>query len=361
MAGPENPVLEGSHWWAGDYEEALKRAQIELAIMDDFGNLALGVVARLRHGQVYHARSDYRQAVKHLRRGLARLEGDLERERFDLPAVASVMCRAWLALCLAETGELDEADALAGQALATAEAAGDECGTILASAAMGLVRLTRDDLAGAASVLEAGLALARAGEHTSLVPFVAAPLSRVRALAARPEEAQALLAETDQHAEATKMTAGLARRLAWRAEVDFLAGRTQAAATAAERALAVARERGENGNQARALWVLAQVAQSQGDLARAEADFGRALELALALGMRPLAVWCRLGLGALYRRLGRREEARRADRGPRAVHGPGHERGAQSDRVRAAGAGPQVREVVTRRLPSPSTRAWWPG
>jgi hypothetical protein len=26
--------------------------------------------------------------------------------------------------------------------------------------------------------------------------------------------------------------------------------------------------------------------------------------------MRPLAVWCRLGLGALYRRLGRREEAR---------------------------------------------------
>jgi hypothetical protein len=57
------------------------------------------------------------------------------------------------------------------------------------------------------------------------------------------------------------------------------------------------------------LWVRAQVARSQNDLPRAEADFGRARELALALGMRPLAAWCRLGLGALYRQLGRREEA----------------------------------------------------
>jgi tetratricopeptide (TPR) repeat protein len=224
--------------------------------------------------------------------------------------VASVLVRVWLALCLAETGEVGEADAVARRALATAEAADDPCGRILASAALGLVRLTRDDLAGAAAVLEAGLALARGGEHTGLVPFVAAPLSRVRALAGRPEEALALLTEVDEQAEATKMAAGLARRLAWRAEADFLAGRLQAAATAAEDALAVARERGEQSNQARALWVLAQVAQAQCDLAGAEAIYGRARELTMALGMRPLAGWCRLGLGAVYRRLGRRDEAR---------------------------------------------------
>ena len=106
------------------------------------------------------------------------------------------------------------------------------------------------------------------------------------------------------------MAAGRARRLAWRAEVDFLAGRYQAAEAAAERALAVARERGESSNQARALWVRAQVARSQDDFGRAEADFGRARELAMALGMRPLATWCRLGLGSLYRQLGRREDAR---------------------------------------------------
>jgi predicted ATPase/class 3 adenylate cyclase len=308
-AGPDNPVLEGSPWWAGDYEAALKRAELELVIFDDFSNLGLQVASRLRQGQVYHARGEYRQAVKYLRRGLQALGGDLEREHFDLPAVASVLLRVWLALCLAETGEIDEADAVARQALATAEGADDSCGRILASAALGLVCLTRDDLAGAAAVLEAGLVLARSEAHTSLIPFVAAPLSRVRALADRPEEALALLTETDERAEATKMAAGLARRLAWRAEADLLAGRYQAAGAAAERALAVARERGEGGNQARALWVLAQVAQSQGDLSRAEADFGRARELALELGMRPLAVWCRLGLGALYRRLGRPEEA----------------------------------------------------
>jgi tetratricopeptide (TPR) repeat protein len=56
--------------------------------------------------------------------------------------------------------------------------------------------------------------------------------------------------------------------------------------------------------------VRAQVARSEDDFDRAEADFGRARDLAQALGMRPLAAWCRLGLGALYRQLGRRDEAR---------------------------------------------------
>ena len=96
-AGPDNPVLEGSPWWAGDYEEALKRAELELVIFDDYGNLALQVASRLRQGQVYHARGEYRQAVKYLRRGLQALDGDLEREHFDLPAVASVLIRVWLA------------------------------------------------------------------------------------------------------------------------------------------------------------------------------------------------------------------------------------------------------------------------
>ncbi|HJU65955.1 MAG TPA: tetratricopeptide repeat protein [Gemmatimonadaceae bacterium] len=42
----------------------------------------------------------------------------------------------------------------------------------------------------------------------------------------------------------------------------------------------------------------------------AEAYYGSALALAHELGMRPLAAHCHLGLGKLYRRTGKREQAR---------------------------------------------------
>ena len=46
--------------------------------------------------------------------------------------------------------------------------------------------------------------------------------------------------------------------------------------------------------------------------ALAEAQYRQALALADEIGMRPLQAHCHLGLGALYRQLGRLEEARTA-------------------------------------------------
>jgi hypothetical protein len=42
----------------------------------------------------------------------------------------------------------------------------------------------------------------------------------------------------------------------------------------------------------------------------AEREYGEALALAAELGMRPLVAHCHLGLGRLYRRIGKREPAR---------------------------------------------------
>ena len=89
------------------------------------------------------------------------------------------------------------------------------------------------------------------------------------------------------------------------------AGRLDEAATVAERALALARERNERGVEAHAL-------RLQGDISRerdpggpdaAAASLRDALALADQLGMRPLVAHCHLGLGKLYRRTGEREQA----------------------------------------------------
>jgi tetratricopeptide (TPR) repeat protein len=70
------------------------------------------------------------------------------------------------------------------------------------------------------------------------------------------------------------------------------------------------RPRGQ-GDEAYALRLLGEIA-SQGDpldAETAEAHYRQALAFATELGMRPLAAHCHLGLGTLYRRIGKREPA----------------------------------------------------
>jgi Flp pilus assembly protein TadD len=74
----------------------------------------------------------------------------------------------------------------------------------------------------------------------------------------------------------------------------------------------LARQYGERGYEALALWQLGDV-HAHGtppDVQQAEARYREALMLAEALGMRPLQAHCHGGLGALYATIGRREPAR---------------------------------------------------
>ena len=95
-----------------------------------------------------------------------------------------------------------------------------------------------------------------------------------------------------------------AARLAALGEAYLIAERPEEATVVAGRALALARERTERGNEAWALRLLGAVAgrTDQSSLAPAEASYREAMALADELGMRPLRATCALELGALYRR-----------------------------------------------------------
>jgi len=99
--------------------------------------------------------------------------------------------------------------------------------------------------------------------------------------------------------------------LALLGEACLFADRVDEASTVAQRALALARERGQRGDTATALHVLAAAAAARGPLAIDEAEhhYQDALALANELGMRPLVAHCHLGLGKLYRRTGKRDQA----------------------------------------------------
>src|SRR5262249_18505679 len=101
-------------------------------------------------------------------------------------------------------------------------------------------------------------------------------------------------------------------RLRWLlALVHLLGSRPDDAREAVEEALELARRHGERGNEAEALRVLGECAASgaQPDLATARWSFEQALTLAADLEMRPLVAHCHLGLGRLFGRTGKREQA----------------------------------------------------
>ena len=91
----------------------------------------------------------------------------------------------------------------------------------------------------------------------------------------------------------------------------LLDGRLADATRIAQDGLAAARQRGERGVEGKLLLLLGDIAahRDRVDAETAEAHYRQALALAEEMGMRPLVAHCHLGLGKLYRRTDKREDA----------------------------------------------------
>jgi tetratricopeptide (TPR) repeat protein len=89
----------------------------------------------------------------------------------------------------------------------------------------------------------------------------------------------------------------------------LLLGRLDDAQSLADRAIAFSP--GHHGIEAHALHLLGDIAShpARFDAERGEVQYRRALALAEARGMRPLAAHCHFGLGKLYSRKGKRKQA----------------------------------------------------
>ncbi len=87
-------------------------------------------------------------------------------------------------------------------------------------------------------------------------------------------------------------------------ETYLLANQVENARACADRALALARARGERVYEAWVLRLLGDIAshRAHSDVATASAHYGAAMTLASELEMRPLLAHCHAGLGRLYRR-----------------------------------------------------------
>ena len=298
-------------WHLADHERAVDAGRRALAIATVLGDRPLRAEASFRLGQAYHPLGDYGRAIEFLRASLESLPGELKYERLAGSGLLSVFSRTWLAWCLAELGEFEEGIARGKEAVEIARLVDHPYTLVHADFSVGLVHLRRGDLDEALAVLEHGLGLCRAATLPGPFPVVAAQLGLAYAQSGRIAEALPLLSQVAERTASMKLRWGNSPWVAWMGEAYLLAGHLADATRLAGRTLEVSRERRERGQRAWALWLLAEIASRRDPPQAQEAGdrYGDALELALELGMRPLVAHCHLGLGKLYRRTDKREQA----------------------------------------------------
>lgn len=299
-------------WLTGKFADSIASGERALAIATTMGDRALEAASNWRLAQSYHARGEYRRPLEPLKRSVEFLQGDRLGETLNSAGVASVFCRGFLAQCLAELGEFAEAKTWARESVQIAEALNAPFSLAFACLSLGLVHLRQGSVPEAAGALERSLAIDEDGRARLLFPMFAPPLAAAYARSGRLAEASTLLASALEHSAAIGFVADEPLRLAWLAETYLESDRLDDAAGLCARALSLARDTGQRGNEAWLLLLEAEIRShwqpSQHE--KAISSYRRAMSLAEDLEMRPLLAQCHLGLGKLFGTTGQLVEAR---------------------------------------------------
>jgi tetratricopeptide (TPR) repeat protein len=290
--------LEQAHYFRGEYTRAVELATENLA--------ALPADWVSEHAA---ARGEYTRAVELATENLAALPADWVYEHGAAPP--SVYDRHWLVLSLAHLGRFDEAARYEAEMIRLAEATQHAHTIGLAYSTASSLHLHRREWARAWPLIEQAIAVLRTANVTNLLAALA---NSAWILAQQGESNEALnrLRESEQLVErlyATGPGAGGRGTYHSLGRACLLLGRLDEARDLGTRA--VEANQSQPGFAAHALHLLGDIAThpDRFDAERGEKEYRKALALAEPRGMRPLVANCHLGLGKLYRRMGKREEA----------------------------------------------------
>jgi tetratricopeptide (TPR) repeat protein len=277
--------------------------------LDDYG---LEVRATVSMGLAYYRWGNYPKAVEAQRRNLVPVDNPVVRERFGSISLTFSTSRRSLALALAECGEFVEAVARCTEAIQIAEAVGHPYSVATTHRGLGHLHLRRGDLHQATLALEHALEICQGMDSLPFFHAVRSALGYAYALSGRSAEAIPLLEEAVERPVSAASNEGKSLRTIWLSEAYLLAGRGADARAAAQRALGLARQHKERGHEAYTLRLLGEIAAREDplDIGQAENHYRQALALSEELGMRPLIAHCHVGLGNLYRRIGKQQQAK---------------------------------------------------
>jgi tetratricopeptide (TPR) repeat protein len=260
--------------------------------------------AHLSLGELHRARDCLQSSVQSL-------AGDRSRERFDQPLFPSVFSRLWLIHVLVELGEFAAAIARGDEAAEIAQVVDHPPSLIAAYRGLGYLYLRKGDLDRAIEFL---------GRCSELCQLWAIPVTATAAVAymgyayvlsGRVADGLSLLERVSIEVASRQDLSGYAVTLANLSEAYALANRQEDAIRRVNQAIDFARDSKRRHQEAWARRTLGEVVAHRDppDAEAAEASYRQAMAIAEELGMRPVVADCHLGLGKLYGRAGKRQEA----------------------------------------------------
>ena len=304
--------MSGHHVHTGGHVGEVRTfAQRVEAIAERLGDVPLRIAAQYYLAAASHLSGDYPGTERICRELMQSLPDERTREGFGLATFPAVYSRTHLARTLAERGVFAEGDAYGHEAIQIAEALDHPFSIMVACLSLAYVNSVRGEFDQATRLLERAVALCREWNITSHTPIAMASLGHVYAWLGRTGEGVSCLQQALTAYEAAGIGFDHSLSVEQLGEAYLLAGYVENAHAWADRAVMLARGRGERGYEAWALRLLGEIAShhARPDQATAAAHYGAAMTLASELDMRPLVAHCHLGLGRLYRRTGKPEQA----------------------------------------------------
>jgi len=295
----------------GDRDGAVRAGRRALAIAERLNDVVLKVAATYHLAQAASFFGDFREGAELARRNLTSLTGEQRHERLGTPAISAVMSGYTLSVCLAQLGRFDESLEAANEAIRLADAVQHPYSQTVGLAS-GHTHLVRGAPTDAARWFERGLELCRTADVGMMMPILATYLGHAWILSGLAREAVALLEPIHVRLASSGYLRQQMLVMIGLAEAYLAVGDFKQALGHVQRVLTRSEYRPFRGNLARALLLRAEIAarREPPEIDQGEPDFREALGAAEGLGMRPLQTHCHLGLGKLYRRTGRIDEAR---------------------------------------------------
>jgi len=309
------------HSFLADHDAAKEMGERAGSIGVELNDLGLMVVSTYYLGQANWFAGDVQSAVPALRRMLELGKGVPLAERFGMTALSAVVARWALAEVLAERGEFTEALGAGEEALLIAQTSGHRQSEVYARYGLGYAHLRRGDFTVARRVLEPALALCQELGVRVAMPYIAASLASVYTGLGQPQDALKLLEQAMLDLDSMGMRGLKSMCSVFLAEACIASGDPRAGREYAERALEFARTRNEKGWEAWSLKVLGDALSPSADgIEPALTAYRASIGIAGALGMRPVLAHCHSGLGRVYERYGRGDEARSSKAEAEAVY-----------------------------------------
>ncbi|HEX6112149.1 MAG TPA: adenylate/guanylate cyclase domain-containing protein [Geminicoccaceae bacterium] len=293
----------------GQATSVLASAQRVQKIAEMLDDIPLQVAGRYFMISARHLSGDYRGTEEVCRTLTEALQADLTFERFGLPVFPAVWAHAYLARSLAERGMFDDGESHGREAIRIAEALHHPFSLVFALVGLAYLNSLRCEWTQAAGLLEPALGQCRDLNITIWTPIVMSCLGRVHAGSGRIEEGVSLLEQALTAHESADIGYCHSMSVVQLGEAYLLADRVEDARACADRALMLARQRGERGYEAWALRLLGEIAShpDRADAVMAELHYNATFAIASELGMCPLVANCHLGLGKL-RQCGAKQE-----------------------------------------------------